>query len=55
MGWFKAFLRKHIIGELPAEMDRCGYCNATKCSNGHFDTCPNRLRGARPDDDTPDA
>jgi hypothetical protein len=55
MGWFKNFLRKHIVGDLPAEMERCGYCNTAKCSNGHFDACPNRLRGVRPEADTPES
>ena len=54
MGWFRNFLRKHIVGDLPAEMDRCGYCKSTKCDAAHFDTCPNRLRGAQADAETPE-
>lgn len=50
MGWLKNFIRKHIVGDLPDEMNRCGYCNNVKCSNGHFDTCQNRLKGAKPED-----
>jgi len=49
MGWLKDFFRKHIVEDLPGEMTRCGYCNNLKCSNGHFDTCPNRLKTIQPD------
>ena len=51
MGWLKTFFRKHIVGDLPDEMNRCGDCNNTKCSNDHFDTCPSRLKGTPPNTD----
>lgn len=55
MGWLRNFIRKHIVGDLPDEMDRCGYCNTAKCSNAHFDSCQNRLKGTRPNADAPES
>ncbi len=48
MGWLKNFIRKHIVGDLPDEMNRCGYCNNVKCSNGHFDTSRTGSRAQNP-------
>lgn len=51
MGWLRNFFRKHIVGDLPDEMDRCGYCNTARCNTAHFDTCPSRLKSTLPDTD----
>ena len=53
MGWLKNFLRKHIVGDLPEEMDRFGYCNSPQCSEAHFHACPNRLKSVQAAADEP--
>ena len=46
MGWLKTLWQRHVLAPLPEAMDRRGYCNKTACNEGHFQSCPNRLKAS---------
>lgn len=49
MEWLRKFWRRHVVAPLPGGMGRCGVCNRSACDEGHFRTCPNRLKVDTPD------
>jgi hypothetical protein len=47
--WFKT----RLIQNVPEEIAACEFeCRRTDCLQGEWETCPNRLRGIRPDNDS---
>lgn len=46
MGWFKAFVLRHVVDRIPSELEGCGTCNEPACSERNFRSCPIRRRYA---------
>ena len=40
----KAYVAKHLIEELPVQMDACFDCKALRCDEANFQVCPLRLQ-----------
>ena len=47
----RRWIRDEIVQEVPPEMSVCEFeCKHLECTQGHWDTCKNRLRGIDPTD-----
>ena len=55
MGRFLAWLRRHLVGEVPPDLAACEFeCKVTECRHGRWVDCPRRLSArAREVDDSP--
>ncbi len=42
-GGFLAFVRHHIVSEVPTEMEACLDCDASQCTEERYRGCHNRL------------
>ena len=43
LGKLWAFVRKHLVNEVPDEMSACLDCGAIQCKDHEFLSCPYRL------------
>jgi hypothetical protein len=43
LGKLWAFVKKHIVGEVPDEMAACLDCGIAQCRDNRYETCSNRL------------
>jgi hypothetical protein len=43
---WRALARKYIVYDVPYEMAACFDCRAVRCSDGQYESCPNRLAEA---------
>jgi hypothetical protein len=46
LGQIRADLMKHIVGDVPDELDACLDCGNFDCTEGRFENCRNRLARA---------
>ena len=41
-GWWRSFMRREVIADVPPEMDMCLECGKIECSEGEFRDCARR-------------
>ncbi len=43
---WRSFVRRYIVYDIPDEMAACFDCDAVRCPDEKYETCPNRLAQA---------